>query len=47
MHKGTLHNRGDNKTYRKKENSEGKYLWGQVAGNNTGQYTKSNWKKNW
>jgi len=49
MRKVTLHNRGNNETYRKNGNSEGNsytLTQGQVAGSDTGKYTKSNEKKN-
>jgi len=43
----TLYNRGDNETYRKKEDLEGNsyaliQAKGQVVGSDTGQYTKTN-----
>jgi len=44
MRKVALHNRGNNETYRKNEDSEGNSYTlkqGQVAGSDTGQYTKS------
>ena len=48
MRKVTLHNWGNNETYRKNEDSEGNsnpLIQEQVAGSNTGQYIKSNQKE--
>jgi len=45
MRKVTLHNCGNNETYRKNENSEGNsytLTQGQVVGTDAGQYIKSN-----
>jgi len=48
MHKETLHNWGNNESYRKNKDSEGNnytsihVIQGQVTGNDGGQYIKSN-----
>jgi len=45
MHKVTLHNWGNNKSYRKNEDSESSsytLIQGQVADSDGGQYIKSN-----
>jgi len=45
MHKVILHNRGNNETYRKNEDSENDsytFKYKQVAGSDTDQYTKTN-----